>query len=772
MIGKSHRSFFAPILSCLVFSTLVFLAGCSSSNPTAPPPPPPVVSIAATSGTPQSATVGAAFAAPLVATVTSGGSPASGVTVTFTTPTTGATGSFAGGVNTATTNSSGMATSAVFTAGTAAGAYAVTASVSGASTPATFNLTNNAGPAATVTATSGASQSAALGVAFAAPLVATVVDGDSNPVSGVAVTFTAPASGASGTFVSNGTATETDATNSSGVATSSAFTANATVGSYAVTAAVTGISAAADFGLTNAVTLNAGNYTFWLSGSDTNTNPNTSYIPYYVAGAFTVDNTGAITGEQDFVDLNYVVSQISFSGSTTVTADGNLQITLNTGNVCIGPGSDYTCGQSGSTSAGNGEEILNVTLTSLPSRTTSSARITEFDSWATAGGQLEPQSLPTTTPLGGYAFSVGGLDSSAIPLGIGGVIDVDSSGNISGSNGSSVFDENDGGTLLQAQRFSPSSVDSAPDGFGRVTFTLNPTSASGVPQIVLVAYFVNSTHLRLVEGADALAGTTGGQAFAQTGTGTFSTASFQGSSYVFQTAGSDSSADGVLQVAGVVTGSADGINATGNISFNDLTSFTLQGGAPIASGTYTVDPTGRVTLTALTDNATFSYNVQLYLDGNGNARVLSMDSSDEFVGVSNLQKGSLSSSAFSGTYAMGVIGVDPTSLNEIDAVGLVVADGVGSFPGFVDLNWIFSPSPGPTFPGAPVSPATFTATATPGIFTGNVTGLDVTNCQVYSPGGAGCSADAFTYYLVNAGTVVGIQNDANQLTLLRFQLQQ
>jgi predicted RNA methylase len=71
-----------------------------------------------------------------------------------------------------------------------------------------------------------------------------------------------------------------------------------------------------------------------------------------------------------------------------------------------------------------------------------------------------------------------------------------------------------------------------------------------------------------------------------------------------------------------------------------------------------------------------------------------------------------------------------------------------------------------------VSPASFAATATPGIFTGNVTGLDVTNCQEYSPGGAGCTADAFTYYLVNAGTVVGIENDGNQLTLLRFELQQ
>src|SRR5579863_8579718 len=94
------------------------------------------VAIVATSGTPQNATVGAAFAAPLVATVTTGGTPTSGVTVTFTAPGSGASGTFTGGVSTATTNSNGVATSPAFTANSTTGTYTVTASVSGASTPA------------------------------------------------------------------------------------------------------------------------------------------------------------------------------------------------------------------------------------------------------------------------------------------------------------------------------------------------------------------------------------------------------------------------------------------------------------------------------------------------------------------------------------------------------------------------------------------------------------------------------------------------------------
>ncbi len=69
------------------------------------------------SGTSQTAAINTAFASPLVALVRdSGGNALPGITVTFTAPTTGASGSFAGGVTTATTNSNGLATSPTFTA--------------------------------------------------------------------------------------------------------------------------------------------------------------------------------------------------------------------------------------------------------------------------------------------------------------------------------------------------------------------------------------------------------------------------------------------------------------------------------------------------------------------------------------------------------------------------------------------------------------------------------------------------------------------------------
>jgi hypothetical protein len=68
------------------------------------------------------------------------------VAVTFRAPEGRASGRFAGGVNTAVTNASGMATSAIFTANNnVGGPYTVTASVAGIAAPAIFLLTNTAG---------------------------------------------------------------------------------------------------------------------------------------------------------------------------------------------------------------------------------------------------------------------------------------------------------------------------------------------------------------------------------------------------------------------------------------------------------------------------------------------------------------------------------------------------------------------------------------------------------------------------------------------------
>jgi len=103
--------------------------------------------INATGGTPQSATIGSLFAAPLQAIVTESGIPRSGVLVTFAAPANGASGSFAGSATVA-TDSNGVATAPAFTANSIVGGpYNVTATEAVGSTSATFALTNTAATA-------------------------------------------------------------------------------------------------------------------------------------------------------------------------------------------------------------------------------------------------------------------------------------------------------------------------------------------------------------------------------------------------------------------------------------------------------------------------------------------------------------------------------------------------------------------------------------------------------------------------------------------------
>jgi hypothetical protein len=124
-------------------------------------------------------------------------------------------------------------------ANSVAGSYVVTASYQG--NTASFSLINTT--YAFIIASAGTPQSASLGGVFPNALQATVKDVSGNPVSGVTVTFTAPASGASATL-SSGTAV----TNASGIASVTA-TANNISGTYTVTASVGALSAS--FSLTN-----------------------------------------------------------------------------------------------------------------------------------------------------------------------------------------------------------------------------------------------------------------------------------------------------------------------------------------------------------------------------------------------------------------------------------------------------------------------------------------------------------------------------------------
>ena len=115
------------------------------------------VSIAVSSGSGQSATVGTPFVSPLQALVKDGGgNVVPNVSVTFTAPSNGAGVTFGNGTTTyvATTNGSGIATSLAPTANAAAGSYYVTAAAMGTAGVANFTLTNLNAPALTIAETS------------------------------------------------------------------------------------------------------------------------------------------------------------------------------------------------------------------------------------------------------------------------------------------------------------------------------------------------------------------------------------------------------------------------------------------------------------------------------------------------------------------------------------------------------------------------------------------------------------------------------------------
>jgi adhesin/invasin len=143
------------------------------------------------SGSGQTAAVGAAYAAPLKATVLDAfNNPVAGASVTFTAPSSGASVTF-GGSTTVTTNGDGVATSPALTANSQSGAFQATASTSGAGTPASFNLTNTTGAANKLKFVQQPSNTAA-GATIAPPVTVQLQDSFGNSVAtpGVAVTVT------------------------------------------------------------------------------------------------------------------------------------------------------------------------------------------------------------------------------------------------------------------------------------------------------------------------------------------------------------------------------------------------------------------------------------------------------------------------------------------------------------------------------------------------------------------------------------------------------
>jgi hypothetical protein len=550
----------------------------------------------------------------------------------------------------------------------------------------------------------------------ATPLTAVVTNDSKN--AGVNWTVSCNGGSACGTFSAASTA--------SGTATT--YTAPAAIppqGTVTVTAtSVTDNTKSATATIGIGAALADGNYVFHLAGQDESG-------PCFFAGAFKVSG-GAITdGEQDFSDSAGAFSnQIMQTGSSlTLTADGNYEIVLNTGNTNLGPTNGSNNGSGAITIHGS-----KVSATRM--------LISEHDGFAVGSGAVDLQTS-TTAPTGGYAFLISGVgfDTTVTPIGvvataIGGVLNV-SGGTVSTAN--SVYDFNFGGTLSLKQAFTSGSV-GTPDGFGRVTFTLSPTSTPFLANFLLTGY-VNGNQIQLIESQqDTLGYNLAGVAFSQgSNTGKFNAGSVSGKTYTYTTAGVDSS--GLLTIGGGFSLNSNG-SVSGPFALNDASQY---GQVNLSGGSYAVDATGRATLSNVTiPSSPFSapFGFQMYLDGNGNALVMGADTIQVSSGQAYLQTSTAAD--FEGSYALAGLGfLSDTAQSPWSAAGPVTVSS-DNLTGFTDYNDSGNPTPNVSLTG--------TETSSQGSL--SIAGL---NALSFS------EMDNYAYFTIDGKRFIGISLDPNGL---------
>jgi adhesin/invasin len=189
--------------------------------------------------TTQSATIDSRYSRPLTARLLDAdGQPIEGAGITFTLGAEAASGG-GGGASQAIvlTDENGKATTPPILANATAGAFTATATVAGSTAPLTYRLRNLAARLVAVKP----SRNATVGHRYARALNVRVRAADGRPLASVTVTFAiGKASNNASADFPDGTSQATATTNSAGIATAPALTANSIAGSFKATAALTG----------------------------------------------------------------------------------------------------------------------------------------------------------------------------------------------------------------------------------------------------------------------------------------------------------------------------------------------------------------------------------------------------------------------------------------------------------------------------------------------------------------------------------------------------
>jgi hypothetical protein len=447
-------------------------------------------------------------------------------------------------------------------------------------------------------------------------------------------------------------------TNASGVATSPTFTANATAGSYTVTATAPGVSTPADFSLTNTSVVSVTKtYVFSLAGEELST-----YV-YALAGSVQIDGSGnVLTGVQDYNDgLGGITSPQpagdTITGGTLVATStpGQFTLTLNTDNPNFG--------------GGTGTETLGIQFVNA-----SHALVIQFDGVATSSGSMDVQSLPASLS-GGYAFTLSGTDPSFLPVAFGGVF------SISGTTVQNGFlDTNDNGTVTTHAGLSGTLTTF--DSFGRGTISSSALNYGGTP-IALNYYVVGPEALRIID-VDTSSDSAGGSAFGQGTNASSATKASLGTS-VFGIIGTPNTQSlSEYAAAGMFSTNSSSGTFSGVADDNEIYFFGPVPASPI-SGSYTVahNGYGRMTMSSSLGNITelgiYMTDPNLNLSdpnntasGLGGALMADLDANGDVAGGVGIviPQTDTSNASFTGKYSFG--GQDDNYLSaagEFDFVG-------------------------------------------------------------------------------------------------------
>ena len=385
-------------------------------------------------------------------------------------------------------------------------------------------------------------------------------------------------------------------------------------------------------GVTNNARL-SGNYAFTVRGFD----PNGLFV---AAGSFFADGNGNVLS--GLIDVNNTASypaNQTYTGTYSIGQDGLGFMTFNTS-----PGSRTFA---------------------LSMMANGNANIIEFDD-STGGGtrnsgvllKQTTSAFTTAAISGGYAFGFAGIDSGKNRFGMAGQLQADGSGNF--GSGSLDSDDAISGASGNIPFVSGSTYTVATNGRG----TTNIKTAQGTTGYTF--YVVNSTQLLAIETDTFQNGNplVSGMFLQQSANGSFTNGNFSATG-VYQTTGVQSSI--AVSEAGLLTG-----NGVGGFSF---TSDQNSGGtlsSPSGTGSYSVDPTGRLTGLAFI----------VYLVSNNQGFIIGTDAAVSF-GFMTAQAGPFTDASLSGTYAGGSLApVDP---NVSNVVSIAIA-GSGSFNVTADIS--------------------------------------------------------------------------------------